>query len=80
MSSKFTTRSQLPHWKDSAQALPPDDSSVDVHPLCSSMYFKTKKIHGNDLNINRCSPNKLIWAIHTSTLLKGYQIMATAAT
>jgi hypothetical protein len=68
------TLSAFRHWKDSGPSTPGlIDSSVDVHPGCgSSMYFKTKKIHGNDLNITRCSPNKLIWAIHTSTLLKGY--------
>ena len=36
------------------------------------MYFKTKTIHGIDLNMTKCSPNNFIWAIHTSTLLKGY--------
>ncbi len=34
------------------------------------MYFKTKKIHGNALNMTEC--NSFLWAIHTKTLLKGY--------
>ena len=68
------TLSAFRHWKDSAPTTPGlIDSSMDVNPGCgSSMYFKTKTIHGIDLNMTKCSPNNFIWAIHTSTLLKGY--------
>lgn len=68
------TLSAFRHWKDSAPNTPGlIDSSMDVNPGCgSAMYFKTKTIHGIDLNMTKCSPNKFIWAIHTSTLLKGY--------
>ena len=34
------------------------------------MYFKTKTIHGIDLNMTKCSPKNFIWAIHS--WLKGY--------
>ena len=68
------TLSAFRHWKDSGPSTPGlIDSSMDVNPGCgSAMYFKTKKIHGTDLNMTKCYPNKFIWAIHTSTLLKGY--------
>jgi len=68
------TLSAFRHWKDSGPSTSGlIDSRMDVNPGCgSAMYFKTKKIHGTDLNMTKCSPNKFIWAIHTSTLLKGY--------
>ncbi len=60
------------HWKNSGPSSSGLlNSTIEVNPGCgSSMYFKTKKIHGTALNMTGCT--NFIWATHATTLLKGY--------
>ena len=66
------TLSAFRHWKNSGPSSSGLlNSTIDVNPGCgSSMYFKTKKIHGTALNMTGCT--NFIWATDAATLLKGY--------